>query len=127
MLVWCDLDTRDSTTRSALQLGELESYSLMNTNKLLTTGAYSEAVEGWSEPSDTIRLGQKIRVTFEGLKPKTGYAYREDGAWLGIRYTWRSHRWWSLLNYNNPLVKLEVEELDGQGRASYRTLWERSI
>lgn len=97
----------------------------MNTNKLLSTGAYGEAIEGWSEPSDTIRLGQKIRVTFEGLKPKTGYAYREDGAWLGIRYAWRSHRWWSLLNYNNPLVKLEVEELDGHGMANYRTLWER--
>lgn len=97
----------------------------MNTNKLLSTGAYSEAIEGWGEPSDTIRLGQKIRVTFEGLKPKTGYAYREDGAWLGIRYAWRSYRWWSLLNYNNPLVRLEVEDLDEQGRASYRTLWER--
>lgn len=97
----------------------------METKQIISTGAYGQALQGWGEPSDEVRLGQKIRVTFEGLKPKTGYAYREDGFWLGIRYKWNANRWWSLLNYNNPLTKLEVEELDGHGVASYRTLWER--
>jgi hypothetical protein len=92
----------------------------MDTTKLLSNSAYQDALYGWEPVSEKIRLGQKIRVTFNGLKPKTGYAYKEDGAWLGIRYTWKSYRWWSLLNYNNPLIKLEVEE-DG----NYTTLWER--
>jgi hypothetical protein len=98
----------------------------MKTSELLNTGGVlGDAITGWGEPSEAIRLGQKIRVTFKGERSKTGYAYREEGAWLGIRYTWKSHRWWSLLNYNNPLVKLEVEELDGEGKASYRLVWER--
>lgn len=99
----------------------------IDTAKLLNTSASSDAMNGWGSASDTIRTGQKIRVTFTGAKPKSGYAYRVDGLWLGIRYTWKSHRWWSLLNYNNPLVKLEVEELatpTGE-KFIYRTLWER--
>jgi len=96
----------------------------MNTAKLLSTNAYADAMS-WSEREGEIPLGHKIRVTFTGLKPKTGYAYKEDGAWLGIRYTWKSHRWWSLLNYNNPLIKLELQELDYEGKASWRTIWEK--
>ena len=92
----------------------------MDTTKLLSNSAYQDALYGWEPVSEKIRLGQKIRITFDGIKPKTGYAYKEEGSWLGIRYTWRSNRWWSLLNYNNPLNKLEVEE-DG----NYVTLWER--
>ena len=97
----------------------------MQTSKLLSDGVYSDAVTGWGEKEDEILIGHKIRVTFKGLQPKTGYAYKEEGAWLGIRYTWRSRRWWSLLNYNNPLVKLELEELNGKGEASWRTIWEK--
>jgi hypothetical protein len=97
----------------------------MRVNKLLGGSPYKEALEGWGEPSESIRLGQKIRISREGLPIKTGYAYKEEGAWLGIRYTWRSHRWWSLLNYNNPLTRLEVEELDGEGNASWILVWER--
>ena len=98
----------------------------LDTAKLLSTSAYSDAME-WERAGEEIRIGQKIRVTFSGLKPKSGYAYKVEGAWLGIRYTWRSSRWWSLLNYNNPLIKLEVEELatpTGE-KLIYRTLWER--
>ena len=86
---------------------------------------YKEALEGWGEPSERIRLGQKIRITRQGLPIKTGYAYKEEGKWLGIRYTWRSHRWWSLLNYNNPLVKLEAQELDKEGKEYWVTVWAR--
>lgn len=98
----------------------------MDTVKLLDTGdTYKEAIYGWGAREGEIPLGHKIRVTFQGLAPKSGYAYREDGAWLGIRYTWKSHRWWSLLNYNNPLNKLEVQELTGEGKPYWVTLWER--
>ena len=97
----------------------------MNNVALLSNNAYSEAVNGWGEPSETIRLGQKIRVTFSGLKPKSGYAYKTKESWLGIRYTWKSMRWWSLLNYNNPLVKLEAQELDNQGKEYWTTIWEK--
>jgi hypothetical protein len=97
---------------------------MTGTSKLLSTNAYAEAMQ-WSERESEIPLGHKIRITFEGLKPKTGYAYKQEGAWLGIRYTWKSYRWWSLLNYNNPLIKLELQELDGEGNASWRTIWER--
>jgi len=99
----------------------------MNVDNLLDGGdsAIKEALEGWVEPSKSVRLGQKIRVTFQGLKAKTGYAYKQEGGWLGIRYTWRSMRWWSLLNYNNPLTKLEAQELDGEGNAYWVTIWER--
>ena len=93
--------------------------------KLLSNNTVIDAMEGWGEPSEAIRLGQKIRVTFSGLPAKTGYAYRETGAWLGIRYTWRSHRWWSLLNYNNPLIKLEAQELNEQGKEYWTTIWEK--
>jgi len=96
----------------------------LDTAKLLSTNAYTDAVNGWGEPSETIRLGQKIRVTFHGLKPKTGYAYKHEGVWLGIRYTWTSRRWWSLLNYNNPLTKLEAQDTDGEGVSTWRTIWE---
>ena len=98
----------------------------MDTKELLNTGsAIGDALTGWGEPSEEIRIGQKIRVTFKGERTKTGYAYKEEGAWLGIRYTWKAHRWWSLLNYNNPLTKLEVEEIDGEGKANYRLVWEK--
>ena len=98
----------------------------MLTNKLLDGGdTYREAMQ-WSEKESEIRLGQKIRVTFNGLKPKTGYAYKQEGAWLGIRYTWQSMRWWSLLNYNNPLIKLEAQEMTGKGEPYWVTLWERA-
>ena len=97
----------------------------MKVADLLSNNAYKEALEGWSKVEDSVRLGQKIRIEREGLPIKTGYAYKEEGAWLGIRYTWRSMRWWSLLNYNNPLIKLEVEELDREGNAYWITLWER--
>jgi hypothetical protein len=99
-----------------------ESVKIVN---LLNDNTYKEALEGWGEPSERVRLGQKIRINREGLPTKTGYAYKEKGAWLGIRYTWRSMRWWSLLNYNNPLIKLEAQELDGEGNAYWITLWER--
>ena len=94
-------------------------------SSLLDNSAYSEAIYGWGEKESEIRLGQKIRIEREGLPIKTGYAYKEEGAWLGIRYTWRSMRWWSLLNYNNPLIKLEAQELDGEGNAYWITLWDR--
>ena len=98
----------------------------MDTSDLLNTGsATGNALTGWGEVSETIRTGQKIRVTFKGERAKTGYAYKEEGSWLGIRYTWKSMRWWSLLNYNNPLVKLEVQELTGEGNPYWITLWER--
>ena len=98
----------------------------MKTSDLLDTGSTTgDALTGWGEASEEIRIGQKIRVTFKGERAKTGYAYKEEGAWLGIRYTWRAQRWWSLLNYNNPLTKLEVEEIDGEGNASYRLVWEK--
>ena len=96
----------------------------MITSKLLSTNAYEEAMK-WSERAGEIRIGQKIRVTFTGLKPKTGYAYKEEGAGLGIRYTWKSMRWWSLLNYNTPLIKLEAQEMTGEGKPYWVTLWER--
>jgi hypothetical protein len=100
----------------------MKTADLLNTN-----GTYSDAMNGWGKVEDQIRIGQKIRINFNGLNPKTGYAYKEEGAWLGIRYTWRSNRWWSLLNYNNPLVKLEVENLDDQGNAKWTTLWKKEI
>ena len=96
----------------------------MNSAALLSNNAFNDAVNGWGTPSETIRLGQKIRVTFSGQKPKSGYAYKAEGSWLGIRYTWKSARWWSLLNYNNPLVKLEAQDLDGQGKEYWTTIWE---
>lgn len=97
----------------------------MKVANLIGGNAYREAIEGWAKVEDSVRLGQKIRIEREGLPPKTGYAYKEEGAWLGIRYTWKSMRWWSLLNYNNPLTKLEAQELDGEGNAYWVTLWER--
>lgn len=97
----------------------------MQVSELLSNSAYDEAINGWGRESERVRLGQKIRVTFTGLKPKVGYAYKEEGFSLGIRYTWKSMRWWSLLNYNNPLIKLEAQELDGEGNANWVTLWER--
>jgi hypothetical protein len=98
----------------------------MKTSELLNSGGvYSDAMNGWGLVEDEILLGHKIRVTFDGLSPKTGYAYKQEGAWLGIRYRWNSHRWWSLLNYNNPLIKLELQVTDGNGNAEFKTLWER--
>ena len=98
----------------------------MNIHSVLGSDAYTDAME-WERAAAEVRIGQKIRVTFQGLAPKSGYAYREEEAWLGIRYTWKSMRWWSLLNYNNPLLKLEVQELESPtgDKFIYRTLWER--
>jgi len=93
-------------------------------SNLLSSDAYSDAMK-WEQAGQGIGLGHKIRVTFTGLKPKTGYAYKEEGAWLGVRYTWRSMRWWSLLSYNNPLVKLEVQDMSEQGVTTWRTVWEK--
>jgi hypothetical protein len=47
----------------------------LDTAKLLSTNAYSDAME-WERAGEEIRIGQKIRVTFSGLKPKSGYAYK---------------------------------------------------
>ena len=96
----------------------------MKTSDLLGGDTYQEAMK-WEQAGEGIRIGQKIRVTFQGLGAKSGYAYREEGAWLGIRYTWKSMRWWSLLSYNNPLNKLEVQELTGEGKPYWVTLWEK--
>ena len=52
----------------------------MKTAELLSGSAYGEALNGWSLCEDEILLGHKIRVTFNGLKPKTGYAYKVEGA-----------------------------------------------
>jgi len=98
----------------------------MNVAKLLSANAYTDAMNGWGKCESEVPLGHKIRITFTGLKSKTGYAYKEEGAWLGIRYTWKSSRWWSLLNYNNPLKKLELQETDGEGVSKWRTLWEKN-
>jgi len=95
----------------------------MDTSKLLGGNTYEQAI-AWEQAGESVRIGQKIRVTFQGLAPKSGYAYRQEGAWLGIRYTWKSMRWWSLLNYNNPLNKLEVQELTSEGKPYWVTLWE---
>jgi hypothetical protein len=94
------------------------------TNQLLSGSTYAQAM-AWEQAGESVRIGQKIRVTFQGLATKSGYAYREEGAWLGIRYTWKSMRWWSLLNYNNPLIKLEVQELTSEGKPYWIILWER--
>ena len=94
----------------------------MNTSELLGGNTYAQAM-AWEQAGESVRVGQKIRVTFQGAK--SGYAYRQEGAWLGIRYTWKSMRWWSLLNYNNPLTKLEAQELTGEGKPYWVTLWER--
>jgi len=96
----------------------------MNTSEVLGSNTYAQAM-AWEQAGESVRIGQKIRVTFLGLSAKSGYAYRQEGAWLGIRYTWKSMRWWSLLNYNNPLIKLEVQELTGEGKPYWVTLWER--
>ena len=98
----------------------------MDVNNLLSSSAYEDAIYGWGKCESEIGLGHKIRVTFTGLAPKAGYAYKTEGVGLGIRYTWRSSRWWSLLNYNNPLTKLELEIIDGQGNKSWRTLWDKA-
>ena len=96
----------------------------MNLNQLLGGNTYAQAM-AWDQAGESVRIGQKIRVTFQGLAAKSGYAYRQEGACLGIRYTWKSMRWWSLLNYNNPLVKLEMQELTSEGKPYWVTLWKR--
>lgn len=95
----------------------------MNTSEVLGNNTYAQAM-AWGQAGEIVRIGQKIRVTFKGERAKTGYAYREEGAWLGIRYTWKSMRWWSLLNYNNPLIKLEAQDLTSEGKPYWTTLWE---
>ena len=96
----------------------------MKVENLIGGNTYADAMD-WEYAGESVRIGQKIRVTFQGLKPKSGYAYREEGAWLGIRYTWKSMRWWSLLNYNNPLIKLEVQDCNVKGEFYWVTLWEK--
>lgn len=96
----------------------------MKISELLGEDTYTQAM-AWEQAGESVRIGQKIRVTFQGLAAKSGYAYRQEGAWLGIRYTWKSMRWWSLFNYNNPLTKLEVQELTGEGKPYWVTLWDR--
>jgi len=82
---------------------------------------YENAIYGWGSVSKNVVSGDKIRVTFRNKKPKSGYAYKVENQWLGIRYTATAMRWWSLLNYNNPLMKLEILQDD-----SYVTIWEVS-
>jgi hypothetical protein len=95
----------------------------MDTSEVLGSSTYAQAM-AWEQAGESVRIGQKIRVTFKGERAKIGYAYRQEGAWLGIRYTWKSMRWWSLLNYNNPLIKLEVQDLTSEGKPYWTTLWE---
>ena len=96
----------------------------MNLTELLDgkQNAYNEAVNGWGVFFDEkVNDNDKIRVTFEGKKAKTGYAYKQLKNYSGIRYTKTTSRWYHLINYRNPLVKLELQE----GK-NWITLWERS-
>jgi hypothetical protein len=52
----------------------------MNTSELLSSNTYTQAM-AWEQAGESVRIGQKILVTFQGLATKTGYAYREEGAW----------------------------------------------
>ena len=83
----------------------MESVSLLGDGN-----AYNESVFGWGEAGKDIMHNDKIRITFTGKKPRVGYAYcpKWQGGLRGIRYTANSGKWWDLLNYNNPLIKLEV-------------------
>lgn len=123
---WLTKDPHE-TQQAELEHNEQQEEELqrMKVEKLLGGDTYREAVEGWGKVADSVRLGHKIRIEREGLPTKTGYAYKQEGAWLGIRYTWKSMRWWSLLNYNNPLTKLEAQESDEKGGTYWVTLWER--
>jgi hypothetical protein len=87
--------------------------------QMMDTNAYNDALFGWGPASKDVVSGDKIRVTFKNKKPKTGYAYKTDGQWLGIRYTATAMRWWILLSYNNPLLKLEKFD-----NGAYVTIWE---
>lgn len=80
-------------------------------------------VIGWAVSAKDITNMEKIRVTFTNQKPKTGYAYiSKDNGWLNIRYTKTSMRYWSLLNYNNPLIKLELLKDN-----NWVVVWEKEI
>ncbi len=84
------------------------------------SNAYKEAIYGWGVPLEQVADGQKIRVTFKGERAKTGYAYLANRQFPGIRWTKTSRRWWELLRYQKPLVKLEIQ--DGE---NWVTIWER--
>ena len=84
--------------------------------------AYSEAVYGWGVVLEQVTDGQKIRVTFGKDKPKTGYAFLKYPNNPGVRYTKTSMRWWELLQYGKPLVRLEVE-----GDGGWVVIWEREV
>ena len=51
------------------------------------SNAFTEAIYGWGEALEQVNDGQRIRVTWKGRKPKTGYAYLEDCHTPGIRLT----------------------------------------
>ena len=82
--------------------------------------AYREAIYGWGAVLDQITDNQKIRITWKGKKPKTGYAYLDVKGRPGIRLTRTSNRWYDLLQYHTPLICLEVEA--GKG---WKVIWER--
>ena len=93
------------------------SYSMIDGD----SNAYTEAIYGWGVALDQVTDGQKIRVTWKRDKPKTGYAYLADRHYPGVRLTRTSSRWYHLLQYHNPLIRLEVEE--GKG---WKVIWERA-
>ena len=92
------------------------SYSIVDGD----SNAYTDAIYGWGVALEQVADGQKIRVTWKGKKPKTGYAYLENRHYSGIRLTRTSNRWYELLRYQTPLIKLEIE--DGK---NWKTIWER--
>jgi len=84
------------------------------------SNAYREAIYGWGVALEQVQDGEKIRVTFGKDKPKTGYAYLKNRNFPGVRYTKTSMRWWELLQYHKPLIRLEV-----QREGNWETIWER--
>lgn len=86
------------------------------------SNAYREAIYGWGVALEQVTDGQKIRVTFGKDKPKSGYAYLKNRNLPGVRYTKTSMRWWELLQYYKPLVRLEVE-----GEGGWVVIWEREV
>jgi len=92
------------------------SYSIVDGD----SDAFTEAIYGWGEALEQVNDGQRIRITWRGKKPKTGYAYLEDRHTPGIRLTRTTSKWYQLLQYHTPLVKLEIES----GK-NWKTIWER--
>lgn len=84
------------------------------------TNAYTDAIYGWGVALEQVKDGEKIRVSFGKDKPKSGYAYLKHKNNPGVRYTKTSMRWWELLQYGKPLVRLEKQQ-----EGKWITLWER--